>query len=117
MQRDLDLIRDILLQVEKLPCPAHWYEIAIPGRSREQLCYHAKLAHDAGLIEARFLTGSTIFTVHRLTNEGHEFLDAARENTIWKRAKETVASSTGILTVVAPKTALTLIVQKAVAAS
>jgi hypothetical protein len=114
MQRDMDLIRDMLLQVEKLPCSVQWYEIALAGRSREELCYHAKLAHDAGLIEARFLPGTTIFMVHRLTNEGHEFVDAAREPTIWKRAKETVLNTAGTLTVVALETALKLVVQQAV---
>ncbi|HJS98117.1 MAG TPA: DUF2513 domain-containing protein [Terriglobales bacterium] len=114
MQRDLDLIRDMLLQLEKLPCSVQWYEIVLPGRSRQELCYHAKLAHDAGLIEARFLPGTTIFMVHRLTNKGHEFLDAAREDTIWKRAKETALKTAGTLTVIAVETALKFEVQQAV---
>jgi hypothetical protein len=101
MRRDLDLIRDMLLQIERSSAGVHWYEIAAPGRSREQLSYHAKLAADAGLIEARFLPGTPIFTVYRLANQGHEFLDAARETAMWNRAKEMALRMAGSLTVAA----------------
>lgn len=114
VQRDLDLFRDMLLQIERSPHSVHWYEIAIPGRSREQLSYHAKLAADAGLIEARFLSGTPIFTVHRLTNDGHEFLDAARETATWNRAKQMALHTAGSLTVAALRVALAVIVQQAV---
>jgi len=115
MQRDLNLIRDMLLQIEKSPHNVHWYEMAVPGRSREQLSYHARLAADAGLIEARFLPGTPIFTVYRLTNEGHEFLDAARETAMWNRAKEMALHTAGSLTVAALRVALTVVVQQAIA--
>ncbi len=47
---------------------------------------------EAGLIKATFLesdqAGVEAVIVHRLTWDGHEFLDAARNDTIWQEAKE-----------------------------
>ena len=112
MKRDMDLIRELLLEVEK--CPSlNGCAIKIPGRSPEDLCYNAKQAQDAGLIDARFLPGSTEFHVIRLTYEGHEFLEAARNDTLWAKAKESVIRNTGVLTLEGLKTALPILIRKA----
>jgi hypothetical protein len=110
MKRDMDLIRAILLEVEK--CPSlDGCRIEIPGRTREELYYNAKQAEDAGLIEARFAKGSPDFHVLRLTYEGHEFLDAARNDTLWFKAKEIVIKNTGVLTLEALKITLTTLIK------
>ncbi|SRR6266545_1190172 len=116
MQRDLDLIRTILLEVEK-SSSLDGCRVEVPGRSREELYYNAQQAHDAGLIEARFLRGSTEFHVLRLTYQGHEFLDAARNETLWARAKETVTKNTGALTLEGLKIALAALVKHALGVS
>ena len=36
--------------------------------------------------------------VLRLTYEGHEFLDAARSDTLWNQGKRAVMQDTGVLT-------------------
>ena len=89
MKRDMDLIRSLLLQVEGEDNPdlSKWTE--------EQQLYHMAL-----LIEAEFVHGSIIddeqgntrtTITTRLTWSGHEFLDAARNETVWKKAKEKLA--------------------------
>jgi hypothetical protein len=115
MKRDMDLIRSILLEVEKSLSP-DGCRIEIPGRGREELYYNAQLAHEAGFIDARFLRGSTEFHIFRLTYEGHEFLDAARNDTLWNKAKEIVLKNTGTLTLEGMKIALSTVVRHALGA-
>ncbi len=112
MKRDMDLIRAILLEVEKSPSPGG-SRIEIPGRAREELYYNAQLAQEAGLIDARFLPNSDEFHVLRLTYAGHEFLDAARNDTLWVKAKETVTKNTGTLTLEGLKIALSTLIKHA----
>jgi hypothetical protein len=111
MKRDMDLIREILLEVEK--CPSlEGCRIEIPGHSQEEGYFNARLAQEAGLIEAKFLSGTTVFHIVRLTNAGHEFLEGARNDTVWAKAKEIAAKNTGTLTVEALKIALSTLIDK-----
>ena len=91
MKRDMDLIRAILLKAESWqslqPC-----KIEIPEHSREELFFHAKLAKEAGFIEAAFMNPCD-FVVLRLTWDGHEFIDLARQDTNWNEAKETAGKA------------------------
>jgi Hypothetical protein (DUF2513) len=97
MKRDIDLVRKILFQVEEKGQPRGWVDLAIPGYTPEQVAHHVWLLHDAGLIEAQDLshTGAFDYRPKRLTWAGHEFLDAARNDTIWNRTKETVKEKGG----------------------
>lgn len=56
-----------------------------------------QLAQDAGFVEADFMMDS--FIVTRLTYAGHEFLDAARKDKLWRKAKETLLHNAGALAV------------------
>jgi hypothetical protein len=115
MKRDMDLFRVLLLKIEEQPFVASGYfpKPTIEGFSEEEICYHAQLAKDAGFIEATFLPQTTEFMVKRLTFAGHEFLDAAREEKLWNKAKQTVLHNAGTLTVEALKTALSMLMQQA----
>ena len=110
MKRDMDLFRALLLEIEKLPANGKWTGIEVEGYSPEEVAYHIRLAQDAGFIIAKFLVDEAdIFMVERLTYTGHEFLDAARQDTLWQKAKEIVLSNAGTLTVEALKTALAML--------
>jgi len=69
------------------------------------------MAQDAGFIEEKFLKPTTYFAVHHFTYEGHEFLDAARDEKLCAKAKDKVQSPTGTLTIEALKTALGFLIQ------
>jgi hypothetical protein len=112
MKRDMDLIRTMLLEVEKSSSPSGC-RIEMPGYGREDLYYNAMLAREAGCIDAKFLPNSTEFHVLRLTYAGHEFLDAARNDTLWAKAKEIVTKQTGTLTLEALKIALSTLIKNA----
>lgn len=90
MKRDLDLIRKILLEIESWPAGIHNQGVVIEGYSHEDITHNAMLLHDAGYIEAivsRTTTGNSIYP-RKLTWEGYEFLDEARDKTVWKKAKK-----------------------------
>jgi hypothetical protein len=114
LTRDVELFRQILIEIEKQPPGMREHTIEIPGRSAEEVYEHARLTQDAGLIEAIFHKAMPTFVVRRLTNDGHDFLAAARQETIWAEAKATVRNSIGTITIAALKTVLTELVQRAV---
>jgi hypothetical protein len=92
MERNLDLIRQILLEIEQQPFEGKWIDVEIEDHTPEEITYHVMLLHEAGLIEAINLTtyGSIEWKPKRLTWQGHEFLDASRNDVLWKKAKATM---------------------------
>lgn len=54
------------------------------------LLIEAKLVHGETIEDQDGNVASTVTT--RLTWEGHEFLDAARDDTVWKKVKEKLAA-------------------------
>ena len=99
MKRDLDLIREILLQVEARPTAQSIDLVEVPGHDQEEISYHVKLLADAGFLEAHDLRGmgpdGFKYAPSALTNTGHDFLDAARNNTVWARVKAKLAEIGG----------------------
>jgi uncharacterized protein DUF2513 len=91
MKSDMDLHRKILLEIEKAPYEKDegMFDFAVEGYDRDSVSYHIMILDEARLIQARNLNrGITGFWVPiRLTWEGHEFLDAARDNNRWNKAK------------------------------
>lgn len=100
MKRDMDIIRAILLHISDQDKPTV-FEIKLDKYNPEQVAYHVNL-----LAEAGFITGipsrSAIQPVPewvevRLTWDGHEFIDAARNETIWAKFKQVVAEKGGTI--------------------
>ncbi|MGZ7104658.1 MAG: DUF2513 domain-containing protein [Candidatus Angelobacter sp.] len=56
MKRDMDLVRLIMLEVEKNPDPMAWADINIPGYTDLDISYHIKLLDERGLVEANNLS-------------------------------------------------------------
>lgn len=96
MKRDMDLVRQILLQVEKNTDPNELIDPKVEGRSETEISYHVMLAADAGLLEARDRTAIGVFrwSASYLTWAGHEFVDAARDDAVWQEAKK-IADTSG----------------------
>ncbi len=55
----------------------------------EEKVYHTALLIDAHLVEGEAV-GISHSVITRLTWSGHHFLDAMRDDTVWKKAKEHV---------------------------
>ena len=84
MKRNMELIRLSLLEVEREePAPD------LSGYSEDQKVYHMALCIEAGLVDGVIVPDGNGYpaatSAIRLTWKGHEFLDAARNDTIWKK--------------------------------
>ena len=99
MKRDMDLIRDLLLEIEggrksfiMLP-KSHAAalgiseEDALEDEQAAALEYHLGLLEDAGFTEFRRTSGGYWYT-ETLSWSGHEFLDNIRPQDIWDKAKD-----------------------------
>jgi hypothetical protein len=95
MKRDLDLVRRILLHLEEgESSPSGWGAFVEDGYDFAAIHYHVRLLHEAGLIEADEIVPGQWWP-ERMTWAGHEFLDAARNEELWREAKRKVEKSTG----------------------
>ncbi len=99
MKRDLDLIRKMLLAVEDAPT-GFAPTLRFDGHTDAQVGYHAYLLIDAGLAKGANVTShgsdGPVAMIQYLTWEGHEFADAARDETRWKKAKSIADKGGGI---------------------
>ena len=94
MQRDMDLIRRILLAIES--SAANEYEFDIEGADEQIKWHNVNLLVQERLIEGvniRWGADGTGPLVHlggrvALTWKGHDFLDAVRDDSIWIKTKE-----------------------------
>jgi len=92
MKRDMNLIRLLLLETEgEEPKPD------VSAYSQAQHLYHSALLIEAGLVHGEVILdgdGQPAGTLTlRLTWAGHEFIDAARNDTIWHKAGERIKKS------------------------
>lgn len=98
MKRDIDLIKLLLRDVEgEEPKPD------LSSYSAEQILYHYELMEEAGLVVAQFSRGNTgevlEARINRLTNLGHDFLDASRSDTVWAKFKQAVGKVGGSISI------------------
>lgn len=94
MRRDMDLVREILLEVESWPDANSWRTVVVPGRDTASVSWHIRIMHDAGLLNADAAIEEEVQVI-RLTWDGHEFLDNARDEQRWETAKRTVSEKAG----------------------
>ena len=89
MKREMDLIRLLLIQVETSEEPR-----GMGQYPEEERAYNAALLIEAGLVKGTVVPnaegGIHASVMTRLTWEGRDFLDAARSDTVWNKAKEKV---------------------------
>jgi hypothetical protein len=99
MKRQMDLVRGIALQLETSPPTGGKVTMPeVPGFTEREVGYHAYLMRQAGLVEAAdgFLEDPKQYAYPiGLTWNGHEFLDASRDNTLWTKAKTNVIGPAG----------------------
>ncbi len=94
MKRDMDLVREIMLEIEKQYVSTAIYNLEINGYDTETIAYHCKILHDAGLIsdyKPQYADDTLYsFGVGSLTWEGNDYLDKVRDNTIWRKTKDVI---------------------------
>jgi len=88
MERDNEMIRDLLIQFKEKFNPEADYE---PKSEKED--YHMYLLVDSGFIEAKkqeYYNSRVIYQQLTITSAGHDFLEAAENSTIWEKSKESL---------------------------
>ena len=99
MKRDMDLVRNLLLEIEDgrrafdLLTP----EIAeilgedgagkMPREQAELIEYHLALLDEAGLITIQAKLSGAVWQIGQITWAGHDFLDTIRDPAIWRETK------------------------------
>jgi len=111
MKREMDLIRLLLLEKEGEG------SIDLSRYSADQINYHLALLIEANLVEGEMHYPSVKHTdipdrifVKRITWTGHEFLDKARNDTVWNKAKEIIKSKGASISM----QAITIALEKAI---
>ena len=94
MKRDMELIRKILFKIEEDYVSTALINLSIDGYSMEEVAYHCKILHDAGLVSAynaKYASeGLYFFCVGSLTWEGHDYLDKIRNDNVWNKTKDVI---------------------------
>ncbi|MGG3437010.1 DUF2513 domain-containing protein [Bacillus subtilis] len=81
MQRDMDLIRKLLIGIVDRDFSSIYNEY-----SREVIDYHMDLLEQEGYIEYTFKTKSGS-TIKGLTWKGHDFLEVIKKDNFWEKIK------------------------------
>lgn len=100
MKRDLDLIRDILLDIESAPSDSLTiYDLAKSHvASPDLVFYQIQLLKEAQFLKVRYLMKVLTpdskkyddIRISRLTLQGHDYLDTVRNNEIWSKTKASI---------------------------
>jgi hypothetical protein len=117
VKRDMELIRKIVLAIEGAPTGYAPHPFEVEGYTDEQVGYHAYLIIDAGLATGTDGTTSDSSSpeamLNSLTWAGHEFADAARDETRWKKAMGIVQEKGGSITLAVLTQLLTTLMKSA----
>ena len=112
MKRDMELVRSILKAVESASDIMDDGDFAGLGDFRA-VSYHVELLIAHGLIDGKvkrdFNHDVTDMTVLGLTWDGQDYLDAMRDDRVWKRAKKALSESIGSTTLGVVKEACTYV--------
>jgi Hypothetical protein (DUF2513) len=102
MKRDLELIRQLMLAIELKDTRFGAESIEIDGYDSSQINYHLEL-----MIEAKLVDGIVIsqtfnrfaIIIEKLSWEGCNFLDDARNESVWQKTMEIVKDKGGSVSV------------------
>jgi hypothetical protein len=101
MRLDTDLIRLVLLEVERRDVGDDEYmELEIAGHEYQAINYHNRIMREAGLIETAKIPdtepGAPMhYLPYRLTWSGHQFLASIRDEGVWKEVRTRIAKVGG----------------------
>lgn len=93
MRRDDELLRKLMLDFEAQDDPLLVHAQTLGADEEDQkIYYHLRLLADAGFLQETGRTGG----VFRMTNAGHDFCAAVRDDTVWRKTKEASAKVAGV---------------------
>ena len=101
MKRDIDLLRLVLLQVEAVGDPDEplIHSLGVQGMDQAIVNEHVKLLIESGYLEGeiKYSTNNRILltAIRGLTPKAYDLLDNIRNNELWQRIRERIATTTG----------------------
>jgi len=100
MKRDMELCRRILLDLEGRPFSTGMINVEYEDIPPEDVAYHLKLLDEAGLIEAEDIStmGRLRWRAKSIAWDGHDFIEAIKDESRWGKTKEFVLESGKIIT-------------------
>jgi hypothetical protein len=101
MTRDMELVRKIMLAVAANERPLDSLMVRIANYTPEQIGEHIRLLCEARLLEGNPSMGPDRrqrWSELRLTWWGHDFIECARNETIWRTANEALGPGNGLAT-------------------
>ena len=104
MKRDMDLVREILIAIERSEDGNLNFDAL--GYERQQVYLHIELMKEHGLVDAMIAQANDgpkheilMCKIERLTWDGHDFLDKIRDESIWEQAKRKCFNEIGGLSI------------------
>lgn len=103
MRRDMDLIRDLILNLEAMQrkpgileelSPGEG-EMIVEGYSSDEIAYHLNLIMEAGFLVTHGRMGSGNILFERLAWTGHDFVDSVRSPEVWAKTKKGAEAAGG----------------------
>lgn len=109
MKRDMELIRKILITLEESEQTQGWVPLKFEGYSDDQISYQVKILAEQGIIGATDCSNQSNFAweAKGLTWDGHDYIEAIRDDGRWQKAKDWVENAGKILTMETLKQAVT----------
>jgi hypothetical protein len=100
MKRDIDLARQLLLDIEArgADCSVSVLRTSADHDAEERVRYHLRLLVDAGYLKEIDRTASGVPCL-RLTDAGHELIELTRSENRWRQAKWACQERTGGLAI------------------
>jgi DNA-binding MarR family transcriptional regulator len=100
VKRDMELVRKLLFFLEEKPDHVVMEKVVLEGYDDSTIAHHVIILYEAGYIEGEpqvSKSSKRIIVVwpNRLTWEGHEFLAASRNESVWKKVKAKLTSGAG----------------------
>lgn len=96
MKRDMELIREILLEAERIVVPGgqQFPTLTVEGWDHAVVYEHARLLTSAGFLIAAYELSNAI-PVRGITWEGYDLLDSIRDDSVWANVKKKIAEAGG----------------------
>ena len=91
MKRDKEFLRELLFEIESSEEGIHLVDFNFHSPPNElKKHYHLRLLCDSG-----YMVSNKEGSAYRLTAQGHDFIEAIRDDGIWEKTKKTVAETGG----------------------
>lgn len=92
MKRNLDLIRLLLIEIERCEESCGSSDLTADGFTSPEVAYHVGLLAQAGYLDVATLRNQppepTLYQIRGMTYRGHDYLDAVRKAGVWNRVKD-----------------------------